>query len=1225
MQAPKVAVKGKVLSLLSILLIAAPLACKGKGKSSTQGGAAPSGASSTSTTQATISIPSKAGADGSYRASIDSTSGATQTIALEDGALAGAAISFPPGSLAVATEIIVQESAPLTTPDVVKELGIAEGSLAPASSALIIEPKDAVDPSQPFQVSLVLNDSATLALNFDPSHVGVLFNVKSYATGGSNRLGLIPPSQLSFDGNVVIFSSAWFGAFQLVISDTPIEAPIEVPTDKAITSKASVPPPAAFAITGPQAKLGGGDVTISWTVSDEDVVYDVVVASDQNCLQPTLTHKELATTSLSTKFQDGSYFVCVTARGPTGLSTTASNNGYAFALKTSSPGSFSITAPDGFVDSAKASFAWTASADASSYTLLIASDSSCTSPVKSLTEQTATTIEGPELAEGSYYICVTAVDDFGHSTAASNSGLGFTVDLTAPGSFSINGPNARAGSSFTGTWDSADGAASYEVKLASDSSCSDVLFEAVTDGQTSYNFSDAPLSQRYLCVTAVDQAGHRTEASNNGYKVRVAPIVLGQQDATSNRIAARELRDPVGIALGGGRLYVSEAVNQRVAGYNSVPTTDGAAANFVLGQINPETRRSGDNVDATTTLLTAPDAMYSDGTRLFVCDTNAHRVLIWNTLPASNAVPADIVLGQPTMETTTANNGGLSAQSLYNPSGVYFTGSKLIVADASNHRVLIWNSLPTSNHQAADVAIGQADLASASVGTGANQELADPAGVLVTAGKLLVADRARHRVMVWNSIPTASGTAADFVIGQDEFGNTSANRGSVTDAYGLSSPHSLVMVGGTLFVSDTANNRILAWSNLPSSSGIAADFVLGQSTTSNASANAGGLSATSLDEPKGLATDGTRLLAVDSGNERVLIWNAVPTSNSEAANVVVGKRALNASEVIAIDASVLLAPAGAHFDGQHLLVADKGANRVLIWLTPPNSHNQPADLVLGQATMQGRTINAGGTASATTLSAPTAVYSDGERVVVADSGNNRVLVWNSFPTANQQAADVVVGHSSFSSSIASDGATASGIQGPSSAMLCDGKLVVADRYRHRVLIWNSLPTSNGVAADVALGQANLTSAVYPDAFSASNFVYPLAASCLAEGGFIIHHSYGEGRLLAWGSMPSNNNQGAHVVLSRSQEEGGIAAAWSANSKLYLIDSQGRTMVWNNFPSSSSTPYDYRLGEVSSANYGLRPLGEEHFGSELRLTGSNTALVVSDYGHSRVLFFPDGDF
>ena len=54
---------------------------------------------------------------------------------------------------------------------------------------------------------------------------------------------------------------------------------------------------------------------------------------------------------------------------------------------------------------------------------------------------------------------------------------------------------------------------------------------------------------------------------------------------------------------------------------------------------------------------------------------------------------ATFVLGQPDF---TSNGSGTSASSFNDPIACTVNNGKLYVVDYSNHRVLIWNSLPTS-------------------------------------------------------------------------------------------------------------------------------------------------------------------------------------------------------------------------------------------------------------------------------------------------------------------------------------------------------------------------------------------------------------------------------------------------------------------------------------------------------------------------------------------------
>lgn len=56
----------------------------------------------------------------------------------------------------------------------------------------------------------------------------------------------------------------------------------------------------------------------------------------------------------------------------------------------------------------------------------------------------------------------------------------------------------------------------------------------------------------------------------------------------------------------------------------------------------------------------------------------------------------------------------------------------------------------------------------------------------------------------------------------------------------------------------------------------------------------------------------------------------------------------------------------------------------------------------------------------TELNHPNGIASDGTHFVVCDTWNNRILIWNSFPTENTQA-DVVLGQKDFTSFTAGDG------------------------------------------------------------------------------------------------------------------------------------------------------------------------------------------------------------
>src|SRR3989344_2371517 len=73
------------------------------------------------------------------------------------------------------------------------------------------------------------------------------------------------------------------------------------------------------------------------------------------------------------------------------------------------------------------------------------------------------------------------------------------------------------------------------------------------------------------------------------------------------------------------------------------------------------------------------------------------------------------------------------------------------------------------------------------------------------------------------------------------------------------------------------------------------------------------------------------------------------------------------------------------------------------------SNNANATLVIGQSNFQtvSSATQAGG------LNFPNGVYFDNTRLLIADSGSHRVLVYNSFPLNSGTNANVVVGQTGF--------------------------------------------------------------------------------------------------------------------------------------------------------------------------------------------------------------------
>lgn len=333
-------------------------------------------------------------------------------------------------------------------------------------------------------------------------------------------------------------------------------------------------------------------------------------------------------------------------------------------------------------------------------------------------------------------------------------------------------------------------------------------------------------------------------------------------------------------------------------------------------------------------------------------------------------------------------------------------------------------------------------------------------------------------------------------IGQADFTGMSSNRGGSADANTLSGPYGNAAVSDTdvLFIGDYSNNRVMAYNGLPTANNADADFVLGQPDFTTTTANT---TQDGMDGPQQVSIANGKMVVADYSNGRVLIYNTVPTDASALPDLVVGQPDFTtAGSTCDADHMSSTETAELSADGK-LVVTDSDHNRVLIWNSLPTTSGQQPDLVLGQADYTHCTDNddnqdgsADTTPSARTLSYPAGIWTDGDRLVVVDDGNNRVLIWNSFPTSDFQPADLVLGQGDFTHNTANDDnqdgsgdgvATARTMDQPYDGVDSNGvQLAIADDNNHRVLIWNSFPTSSFQPADVVLGQSNFVHHTHND-------------------------------------------------------------------------------------------------------------------------------------------------
>ena len=207
------------------------------------------------------------------------------------------------------------------------------------------------------------------------------------------------------------------------------------------------------------------------------------------------------------------------------------------------------------------------------------------------------------------------------------------------------------------------------------------------------------------------------------------------------------------------------------------------------------------------------------------------------------------------------NAGG--ANKLNHPVSISANYGKLAVTDRFNNRVLIWNSIPSSNTPP-DLVLGQANFTTHNSGTGLNN-MDFPGQVIITPdGKVLVADSDNNRVLVWTSFPASSGQSADYALPITNYVN-----------FGDSWPWGVWSDGTKVVVTATVAKAVLFWNTFP-----------GPSTSPDVV-----LTSSQVGTPRSILSDGNYVMLGDenangpcigsNGTRSTHVWTSWPTSSRD--------------------------------------------------------------------------------------------------------------------------------------------------------------------------------------------------------------------------------------------------------------------------------------------------------------------------------------------------------
>ncbi len=218
-----------------------------------------------------------------------------------------------------------------------------------------------------------------------------------------------------------------------------------------------------------------------------------------------------------------------------------------------------------------------------------------------------------------------------------------------------------------------------------------------------------------------------------------------------------------------------------------------------------------------------------------------------------------------------------------------------------------------------------------------------------------------------------------------------------------------------------------------------------------------------FNHPSGLASDGTQLLLADRNNNRVLIWRQPPAGNAPP-DVVLGQPDFTSNAPGTGRDGLNWPCAVAAGPNGRLAVADTNNDRLLLWSRIPTNHRTPADVMLRLPAL-GRTTMPFGW--------PWGVWTDGERLVATATHGGAILIWHRWPASDDQMPDLVVADPAL---------------GTPRAIVSDGQSLIVDDHNAKLpastpppgapgggaphglatFFWRAFPTAAGARHDFSV-------------------------------------------------------------------------------------------------------------------------------------------------------------
>ena len=338
---------------------------------------------------------------------------------------------------------------------------------------------------------------------------------------------------------------------------------------------------------------------------------------------------------------------------------------------------------------------------------------------------------------------------------------------------------------------------------------SGVITTIAGTGEEGYGGDEGPAAEAKLnwpTGVAVDDAGNVYIADRNNERVRrvdpegIITTFAGtgewgyDSDEDGGPATEALLNWPADVALDGdGNLYIADEYNNRIRKVNA-----GGTITTVAGMKRPtlevgeeeeedEDENIGDHGPATSALLHRPSGLVLDEEgNLYIADRNHHRIR------KVNAEGIITTIAGMADEGFSGDEGPATSAQLDRPSGVAVDeGGYVFIADTGNNRIRQIDPDGVITTLAGGEDGGD--------GSDTDRQLAAPRDVAVDSdGNLYVTDTGNHQIHVIDDTGTATRVAGIEGLGDG---------GPATEAR-LLEPAGLALVDGTIYITDTGNNRI---------------------------------------------------------------------------------------------------------------------------------------------------------------------------------------------------------------------------------------------------------------------------------------------------------------------------------------------------------------------------------------------------------------------------------